>query len=158
VLHIRVGEDVVLLGSDLEVFGTGDHGWDAVLSAPERPKFKAAVYKVAHHGSQNGEHPGIWDDLLVAGPTAIMTPFRRGKVRLPTPGDRARILGKSQAAYITSDKSARPNIRGYPMKVLKRRTRTFSHAQDTFGTIRMRKSLGGAGWSTELFGAAHKLD
>lgn len=103
VIWIEVGDFNILLGSDLEETGNPDLGWSAILNSKARPNGKASIYKVAHHGSLNGDHEKIWDELLKNNPLCILTPFVRGNVNLPKQSDALRILGYTDSAYVTSN-------------------------------------------------------
>lgn len=96
-------EHSVLLGSDLEEKGQVNTGWSAVIASNRRPMGKSSLYKVAHHGSQTGEHQGIWADLLSPGPTSLITPFSKLTDPLPRSADRARIKANSSRALLTTD-------------------------------------------------------
>lgn len=101
VLHLTFGQQSVLLGSDLEERTAPFAGWSNILASRGRPCEPAAVYKIAHHGSANGDIPGIWTDLLLAEPVALLTPFANGSVRLPTEADVSRIAANTSRAYLT---------------------------------------------------------
>jgi len=90
VVHIDLGHDSILLGSDLE--DSGNLGWSALVAdrwCGTRPK--ASVYKIAHHGSMTGHHDLIWTQLLKPAAVVPMTPFNHGRHRLPDTEDRDRI-------------------------------------------------------------------
>ncbi len=98
---LAVGNDAVLLGADLETKARADRGWKAVIASTERPKGQASVYKVAHHGSENGDHPDIWNVLLEPRPISMLSPFNKGVGR-PKRSDVERILAASDEAYTTN--------------------------------------------------------
>lgn len=113
VLWIKIGERILLLGADLEERRSSPHsspatdcGWTAILGSGSRPKSAAEIFKVAHHGSQTGHHDEIWSTLLRSKPLSLMTPFVRGKCRLPSDNDKDRILSLSSEAYMSA--SLRP--------------------------------------------------
>lgn len=97
------GSHSVLLGSDLEEHGSVNSGWSAIIASNKRPMGKSSLYKVAHHGSETGEHAGVWTDLLLPGPTSLITPFSKLVDPLPRSGDRSRIKNKSAHALLTTD-------------------------------------------------------
>jgi hypothetical protein len=115
-LHVQVGGNAALLGADLEEPGDEAVGWSAILRSPNRPMQRATVFKVAHHGSANAHHDGIWDDLLTGEPAALLSPFQRGSVRLPTDGRLEQIATRAVETYITAP--ARPLKAKLPPKVL----------------------------------------
>ncbi|MFC1643133.1 MBL fold metallo-hydrolase [Myxococcota bacterium] len=114
-LWLIVGGRALLLGADLEEWRSSrgkparDAGWSAIVGSSGRPTTSAEVYKVAHHGSATAHNDEIWSKLLDEKPIALVTPFRNGKVGLPTGDDRRRILGLAGQAYI----SARSDRRRY---------------------------------------------
>lgn len=99
-LRVEVGQDAVLLGADL-LHGPAACGWTAVLGTPAQPQ--ASLVKVPHHGAPNAHHPGMWSDLLVADPLALLAPYRAGVTRRPSPEDVARLKGSASRVYATAD-------------------------------------------------------
>ncbi|MDV7338141.1 MBL fold metallo-hydrolase [Terasakiella sp. A23] len=93
----------ILLGSDLEETGNPKLGWSAILNSSARPRGKADVYKVSHHGSENGDHDEIWTKLLSDAPLCVLTPFVNGAVRLPRKKDVERLVTKTNDIFITSN-------------------------------------------------------
>src|SRR5438477_8068024 len=104
VVWLKIGERSVLLGADLEEHGDAARGWSAILVS-EHPVAirdeRAELYKVAHHGSITAHHDGIWSDLLGADPVAIVSPWNRGRLPLPTVQDRDRLAAATPHAYTT---------------------------------------------------------
>lgn len=155
-IHVDFDGDAALLGSDLEDHHR--HGWSAVVSdAWCNSKTPGSVYKVAHHGSNTAEHPGIWSTLLQPEPLSIMTPFNLGRVLLPTQQDRVRIRSKSQAAYISSGVSKKPKMDAAVMKRLKDVCTKLAQVNAGFGAVRLRREIGPMPWTAELFGNARIL-
>lgn len=99
----KVGDQAVLLGSDLEESGGARNGWSEVISDNRRPKIKCSLYKVAHHGSETGEHASIWTDLLDFSPITLITPFSKLVNPLPLATDRKRIRTFSSQSFLTTD-------------------------------------------------------
>ena len=155
VVHIDLGDDAILLGSDLEHHGS--IGWNGVVShAWCISKRKASTYKVAHHGSETAHHDGIWSDLLEVKPISIMTPFVKGGVNLPKDSDKERIKARSTAAYISSAASKKPDMDSALLKRLQSISTNLSKVNVGFGCIRLRKKLDAA-WTVELLGRAQSL-
>ncbi len=92
-----------LLGADLPTGGDPKRGWRAVLdsNAPRR-KILCGAYKVSHHGSENGDLDGIWTDLLIDNPRALVTPFAKGPKRLPSDDDVRRLKKRTKYLYCTA--------------------------------------------------------
>ena len=101
VLHLSVNETAILLGGDLEITANNDSGWQAIVDSTEKPTQKADLFKIPHHGSANGHHDQVWDDMLEDKPIAVATPYSKGK-KLPTNSDIDRIEKVSGEFYLTS--------------------------------------------------------
>jgi hypothetical protein len=160
VIHATVGEDVMLFGGDLEEEGKPNTGWSAVLGSTGRPTSKAQLFKVSHHGSQTGEHPSIWTELLAPEPVALIAPFRKGSVSLPTPTDVTRTLEHTPNAFTTTTLKgiANPPMDRTVEKTIKDVTRSFSTLKPKLGMLRARKTIGTSQpWRIETFGDATHL-
>lgn len=157
-MHLSVGAHSALLGSDLEEHNNPLIGWSAIVTDLSRPSTKAGFFKVAHHGSATAEHPGIWSDLLSAGPISVMSPFSRTRDPLPTAEQRAAIKHRSRRSFVTADLEQR---------ALKRRgavarsvaANNLRLAQPNLGWVRSRISMSDphADWAVELGGDAVEL-
>lgn len=161
VLHIKLGDDVILLGGDLEEEGKTTTGWSAILASGARPQEKAHLFKVSHHGSHNGHHDGILTDLLVEQPIAIVAPFKNGSVSLPTANDVKRISEYASKSYTTASLASRAPERkdATVEKIIKQVTHRYSAIKSDPGMIRLRKKAGESGdWSVEKFGDATELN
>ena len=99
-LWINFGALSVLLGSDLENSPDPQTGWTAVLNSKSRPQGKAAIFKIPHHGSSNGDDPQVWHNMVSDNPIALLTPFL--KSGLPRNSDVRRICKNTKETYITS--------------------------------------------------------
>jgi hypothetical protein len=112
VLWVRFGTYHVLLGSDLETESDARVGWNAVVAnvSPQICSARAQLYKVAHHGSDTGHHPGQWTHLLADHPVSVLTPFLQGDQHLPERSDIQRIRNLSSQLLIAGPiVSAPPN-------------------------------------------------
>jgi beta-lactamase superfamily II metal-dependent hydrolase len=98
---VSIGEQGILLGADLEESGDGELGWSAVLQVEGLPKNTGRIFKIPHHGSENGNCDEVWTDLLIANPLAIITPWNRNK-GLPKRQDVERIQNQTHSGFITS--------------------------------------------------------
>ena len=159
VLRAQVGEVAALLGADLEVGTDPSRGWlDIVTSAQNGQYSKATIYKVAHHGSPTADDPAIWTTVLAAEPIALVTPFFRGSVSLPSKTDVERI--KSRAAQLwTASAVTRPapthNRPSAVERTLREVTRSMRPREGKLGQVRLRNSRHGI--CIEKFGAAAQL-
>jgi hypothetical protein len=156
VLHVDFGDDAILLGSDLE--NSGALGWAEVLADQVcGSRRRSAFFKVAHHGSNTGDLPAIWTNLLSANPIAALTPFNNGSVHLPTSSDRVRIKANAASAYITSNATKKPQISRELEKRMQDFCTNLSPVNGGFGALRFRKKLGRQTWNVEMFGRATTL-
>ena len=161
-LWVTVGDSRILLGSDLEESGDPETGWTAVLDPAVRPQGKASVFKVAHHGSDTAHNPRIWVDLLELNPHAVLTPFIRGRIVLPTPQDSSRICGYTPKAFITADLKVK-QVKGRPNtveKTIRETVRSIRELPSASGVIRLRKNAldtDANNWSVQLFPTAVSL-
>lgn len=101
-LWVSIGDRAVLLGADLEETGEEHTGWQVVVESTRRPRGKASVFKVPHHGSLTGYNNSVWTEMLSLNPIAVLSPYRLGGSVLPTAGGIAKICEHTQAAFITN--------------------------------------------------------
>src|SRR6185437_14245552 len=146
-LWVNVGEDCsILLGSDLEDVGTDVNlGWNAILRSTTRPQGRASVFKVAHHGSRTGHNDSVWSSMLQGNPISILTPFVRGRVALPTPGDATRIMNFSSHAHSTArvrQPAGRQRSHDVEKTIREAVGRSLRPIEQRFGHIRLRKVVG----------------
>lgn len=158
---IEIGAFAVLLGGDLEETANPQTGWVAIVSSEERPQTKASVFKIPHHGSANGHNDSVWSELLLPKPFAAITPFNRG-TKLPTLGDVARIVSKTDTAYLTArlenPKSA--TRRSSPVEhQLRLMDAKLTRAEPRTGAVRFRGAPAESKekWVTHLRDDAHLL-
>lgn len=83
VLVIKIGEISILLGSDLENTKNPSTGWTVIVNSKTRPKEKASLLKIPHHGSKNADNPLMWSKMLEKAPISLLTPFVLGN-QVPT--------------------------------------------------------------------------
>lgn len=157
---LRVGDHACLFGADLEETGNPAFGWSAVLNDNTRPKGKAIIFKIPHHGSRNGHHEAVWSDMLGAEPMSVLTPWNRNK-GLPTPGDVQRIISKTSRAYSTSRSKPGP-LRRVRSSAVERTIRevvgkSLTAAQAPMGRVRINVD-GDGNCSVDLFDFACDLE
>ncbi len=163
VLLIRVGEVSLLLGSDLEELGQEDCGWSGILASSSRPATRCSVYKVAHHGSKTGDLAGVWGELLTESPEAVLTPFVRGNVSLPSTVDVARILGRTEKAYVTARREGGRAAKRAPIieKAIGEMGGKLSRRNPPCGQVRLQRDATKVGevsqWDVELINGAMPL-
>ena len=54
VLWVQVNDICLLLGGDLEETKHPATGWSTIVNSKRRPKRKAKIFKIPHHGSDSG--------------------------------------------------------------------------------------------------------
>jgi hypothetical protein len=155
---LEIGDAAVLLGADLEN-SKPSSGWQAVIAANRNSAFgpKAGVYKIPHHGSMTGHNDDVWAEMLESNPIGVLTPWRRGRGRLPTRDGIKAITVHTRNAYATTfagggrPKKRHPSVQNFL------RANNITHSLDApSGFIRLRKRQGDP-WAIELFGAACAL-
>jgi hypothetical protein len=166
VLHIRVGRKVILLGADRETLKGETRGWNSVsICHRDRALDKASLYKVAHHGSPNGDNDLIWTKLLDKQPVAFLTPYRRGLLGgRPRPADIKQLCERTGEAYSTSvSRTGSSEFDPYE-PVLDAHDEFSRHqgyevedAQTPFGHLRARASVAGGSWTVEYLPPAGPL-
>jgi beta-lactamase superfamily II metal-dependent hydrolase len=159
-LWITAGEEAVLLGSDLEETADPATGWSVIVQSDERPLGIATVFKIPHHGSENGHSDDVWDRMVAKGAFALLSPFTNGNVRLPTNNDINRIVARAGYAYLTSNPHLRPPVKrpATVARAIRTRPRRLMLAEPKVGHIRLRKRYGGDHrWYVALMGGARKL-
>ena len=161
VLLISISNKKILLGSDLESGANENTGWIAILDSKTKPSGKASVFKVPHHGSSNADSPRVWNEILVPEPLAILTPFKRGNIKLPKYSDIKRICGKTKNCDITANiKDKKVKSKTKIEKIMDETLRNRKLTHSSFGQIRLRTKLkdGDESWEIKLFGQANRLD
>jgi len=161
VLWLRVAGLCCLLGADMEEQHNRHGGWSLIAESPERPTGEASAFKVPHHGSVTGECETVWTRMLLSDPMAVLTPFRCGRVRLPTPEDVSRICTRTPRAFITAgfrDRSSRGKT-GTVNRTIWETVRYIRKVNDSFGHLRARRKLNteSGDWSVATFGDAKRL-
>ena len=162
VTWIRIGGSELLLGADLEETGDPETGWTVIVNSTDRPQGRAQVFKVAHHGSANGHHPGVWERMLIKHPFAILAPYNRGRKKLPDKSDVGRITALTPHAYSSSRITAgRTRLRRpAPVERTVRETVGFlKGVNQTTSRITLRNggAAGPATWDVRLTGQACNL-
>ena len=157
VLLVTINDIQILLGSDLENSQDENIGWLAILKSGIN--CEAQIFKIPHHGSETGENPLIWRDLLIKDPLSVTTPFVRGKIKLPTPDDIERIKSNSGEAYLTAapiTKKAKTDH--FIDKMLKEDVKYRAIVNPHFGHVRLRrKNNCESSWEVQLSADAIKL-
>lgn len=160
-LLLSLGYHTAILGADLEVSSDNQTGWLNILDFSKVVRdVKANLFKIPHHGSQNGFHERIWGEILQNSPIAKMTPWNKNG-GLPT-ADMVRLYKtKTSELYITSSGKE---------KIFIKRDKSFTKMLDKFnvkikeiryayGLVRSRVDMtdSTANWDVEVVGEGCKL-
>ena len=158
-LLVRTLNFGILLGADLERGRSSRCGWQAVVTSQNRPQDRSSIFKVAHHGSSNGDLDDIWTNLLTKNPFVMVTPYSRSD--LPSTSDVARLKRRANEIYCTAWPASFPSRRrGRAVeKTLKEGGVTLRSAGKSTGHIRIRLPITGQpdDARVELFDGAVRL-
>jgi hypothetical protein len=160
VLWVNINGKKLLLGSDLENSSSKDIGWEAIVNSKYKPNGKAIVYKVAHHGSENGHNDLLWESMIEDATYAILTPFKNGNVRLPRFKDIKKLIKQCRNSYITSTlKDKKPKTDPFIDKIMNASVKNRKLVNNEFGQIRLRSKINSVpeNWRLDLFGDARRL-
>lgn len=163
VLLLEMGIYSILLGADLEVKKNDDYGW---LNITRHSRLipgtrKSTLFKIPHHGSENGFHEEIWEVLLETKPDALITPF--SSFNLPNEGyvelydDLTNTLNFTSP--IKKSKKAKKRDRSVE-KLVNELVPTMREIRSSFGVIScfLDFTKDNSTWSIEYNGEAHKYD
>jgi beta-lactamase superfamily II metal-dependent hydrolase len=162
-LWVSVGQTNILLGSDLENGNKNpEKGWNAILNANNCPTGLANIFKIPHHGSENGHHPEVWNRLIHHEAITVSTPWIKGGRNIPTSNDILRISELRQNNYLTSRSSSTKSR--YTQTVQKALREISPNAtplslKGKAGLVRLRKSMNESSdpWRCEIFGDAYAI-
>lgn len=157
-LLIRVGPVVVLLGADLEYETPADRGWNAILASSGRPQARASLFKIAHHGAPNGDHPDVWNVMLEPEVIATLTPYGAGRQPRPNESDVERICSRTSNAYLAGARRVRLEKATGPVEKMRRRALRSTVVSDRpLGHVRCRRMLDADAWSVDTSGTVERL-
>jgi beta-lactamase superfamily II metal-dependent hydrolase len=143
VIHIKIGNEVLLLGSDLEETKDDSTGWGVIVASEEKPEGKAKIFKVPHHGSITGHSDQVWQHLIDdQNPFAVLTPYNRGH-KLPKSEDAQRICSFTDNAYSTINLHVNKTVKR-PSNVEKKIAQTVGSIRSIstkVGMLRLRKNM-----------------
>ena len=96
-LQLKFGDVVnMLLGSDLEETDDPLTGWSVIVQSTNRPLDKSIIFKIPHHGSENGHSDDVWKNMLHNDCLAILTTKIGGRANTPKRTDIERIKKYTQ--------------------------------------------------------------
>lgn len=161
VLSIDAGNEVILLGADMETHTDADRGWKAVIREGQTVgRGLGGLLKVPHHGSKSGHEEGMWEQMLKPRPLAVIAPFGKGKLqsRPPTEADLVRIAQRASHVYLTAPHvSPRlPPRNAAVARGLREQGIATSNLRRPLGLVRFRRAASGQ-WRAETFGPARQV-
>lgn len=160
-LLLKFNKVRVLLGADLEIGKSDDEGWRHIVKHSKvRDEYKSDLYKIPHHGSENGYLEEIFDVLVNNDSVLKMTPYRSS--RLPTEEMLSTYLNHSKEIFLTSNTvvSKKPKKRDKSIeKIINRSSIKISEVKFSHGIVRSRidYTIEKSEWSTELFESALRI-
>jgi hypothetical protein len=161
VLWIESGEQLILLGGDLEGTGDAGMGWQAIHTALVPAGRQASVFKIPHHGSAGADHPDTWRRLLDEDVPALLTPFTRLADPLPTSADRERINEATSRAFVAGGPLGRIRRDSMVRRMIRSATVVEPRrATGPLGQVRLRAPTGSSGpeaWTETVLGPAGPL-
>lgn len=161
-LWIEIADVCLLLGADLEHTNDPATGWSAVVTDSRAINDKASMFKVPHHGSQNGHHNLVWTQLLAPTPFAIVTPFRHGRHLLPRTADIERISSLTPNAFLTAPVKAKPVrwSRRIVRDFVEQATKSIEPIYTGWGQVQLRRAIddNSGNWHVRLFGDAYRIE
>lgn len=98
---------------------------------------RASLIKISHHGSSNGYHDRIWNELLSESPVAKTTTYNKGQ-KLPTIEMIQEYCSKTDKFYLTSPHhSPKPKKRDKALEsILKRLEVKLTEVKFEYGIVR----------------------
>ncbi|HOY13218.1 MAG TPA: MBL fold metallo-hydrolase [Saprospiraceae bacterium] len=164
VIYIKVNELRVLLGADLEVEkDSNQKGWLRILDSSQVLAGKASLFKVSHHGSENGNHERMWTELLLERPITKLTPWNKNG-KLPTLDMLNKIHNKSEIALITStfrNLKNKPKQRDKDItKIIKTMKPSLEEVQFSYGQVNCRSNIFNKNsiWCIDLSGSSKLIN
>jgi len=161
VLLMSFNDENILLAADIENTKDSRTGWNGILNHSnifQGKKIK--VYKVAHHGSEGAYNKQIWHDYLDR-PISMLTPFAKGKNKLPSSAAMLQIDRDSIHSFITSEPNQeRTKKRRYSIdKAIQTFKKDIYEYSYDYGHIRIRKMIDSKDdWQIEIDGTAKNLN
>jgi len=101
VLWVQVNDTCLLLGADLEETKDLYTGWSAIVNSKQRPNQKATIFKIPHHGSENGHSDDVWNKMINESHISLLTSKIGGRGAIPKESDIERIKNYSPNLFCT---------------------------------------------------------
>lgn len=159
-IFLKLGVHRAILGSDLELTTNPNEGWINVLDNNKVIDGRSSLFKISHHGSENGYHPRIWNELLEDNPIAKLTPWNKN-TRLPTAEMLQVYSSHTDKLYMTAPiVSLKPKKRDRSIEKIIQSLRCKVHeVKYEQGIVQSRNFLDvRADWSVEILEGALKVN
>ncbi|RYJ44521.1 MBL fold metallo-hydrolase [Flavobacterium beibuense] len=161
-LLLKFNDQRIILGSDLEIGNNEEQGWLHIIkNSLVFDNEKAKIFKLPHHGSQNGYHKDLFDKYIDSNPILKLTPWNKNTI-LPT-AEMIKIYNQhSNDIYITSKiiSNSKPKKKDKSIeKIIKRFSISLNEVKYNKGIIRSRIDYTNpeSNWNTEIFESAIKI-
>ena len=158
-IFLKLGVHRAILGSDLEVSASPNEGWINVLDNNIVIDRKSSLFKISHHGSENGYHVRIWNELLEDNPVSKLTPWNKNN-RLPTAEMLQLYSNHTDKLYMTAPiVSLKPKKREKSIeKIIKSLKCKIHEVKYSQGIIQCRNDLNkNTEWVVEIIEGALKI-
>lgn len=137
VILIKINDQKILLGSDLEVSEDERKGWRCIIKNGQTIDLKSHIFKIPHHGSVTGYDKEIWNNLIEPSTIAKFSPYNRGE-KLPTKEMLLLFLDHTRNLYSTSI----PGIsKAKPKKRLKSISKAINRFNSTLKEVKYQKGI-----------------
>ncbi len=161
-LFVKLGYHNILLGADLEVSANNNEGWFHILDHSQFIKGNSfSLFKLPHHGSENGYSERVWKELISEQAVAKLTPWKKNK-GLPTDKMLSTYKNHTNLLYTTSvsDNKSKSKKRANNIeRILKKLDYNLQEVKFEKGIIQSRINITdiNSKWQTTLFDAAKKV-
>lgn len=149
-----------LLGADLEVNKKEDEGWLDIINNSLMVRNKVGLFKIPHHGSENGYDVRIFEKFISDNAILKLTPWNRS-VKLPDLSMMEVYRNHSDEVFITSPVSrilTKPKKRSKQIqKMAEEFSRSLSEMKFEMGIVRSRVDVLNPIPVVETFGNAIKI-
>ena len=159
VVFVKINEHRIILGADLEVSNELQEGWNNIVINSKMIEHGVTLFKIPHHGSENGYFLPVWEKIIKNDAVAAITPWNKGR-SLPKLEMLKKYAEHTENIYLTANvqtlgnkaKNREPSL----SKLIKEKNPTLREVKFKNGIIRSRIDLTDpdATWITETFGEA----
>jgi Metallo-beta-lactamase superfamily. len=157
---ITILGDSILCGADKECSNSQGKGWQFIYeNFKTQNSQRSSIFKIAHHGSENGDHECIWRGMLNENPFAILTPFFRSN--LPKDADIDRINKQTNEAYSAGPKHSNKSMLDSPVKKFLHdidMEKRICQINKDYGRVTLRRKTSAPNWTVSMHGSAYKIE